>query len=195
MADKEKDKNTENKTEDKQDPQKSTKVKIGIVTWLIMIMVIAALSSSGYVVGRLVAGSSPTADTVLPEDEKNTEETPSDAPKAREGASGTWYYETLEPVVVNPDEPGATRFVRVGLILEISNELSQEKAAEMFKNKKHLLINWLNLYFKSLSLDQMENERDMKRILSQICDGFNEILFPEAKPLIKNVLIREFNIQ
>jgi hypothetical protein len=41
----------------------------------------------------------------------------------------------------------------------------------------------------------MQNDRDMKRILAQICDAFNEVLFPEQKPKIKKILIREFNIQ
>ncbi|MHC4552270.1 MAG: flagellar basal body-associated FliL family protein, partial [Planctomycetota bacterium] len=58
-----------------------------------------------------------------------------------------------------------------------------------------LLINWLNLYFKGLSLDQMEDEKDMNHILAQITDAFNEILYPNAKPQIKRTLIREFNIQ
>ena len=111
------------------------------------------------------------------------------------GSKGTWYYNDLESVVVNPDEPGATRFVRVGLILEISSGLSEDKVKELIEAKKPPLINWLNLYFKSLTLDEMENDRDMKRILSQICDAFNEMLFPDAKPQIKKILIREFNIQ
>jgi hypothetical protein len=41
----------------------------------------------------------------------------------------------------------------------------------------------------------MRNDRDMKRIQSQILDAFNEILFPSNKRQIKKVLIREFNIQ
>ncbi|HAL45269.1 MAG: hypothetical protein A2Y12_11130 [Planctomycetes bacterium GWF2_42_9] len=107
----------------------------------------------------------------------------------------TWYYGELESVVVNPDEPGATRYVRVGLNLEFGGDFSTEEAGELITSKKPLLINWLNLYFKSLSLSQMQNDRDMKRILTQICDAFNEVLFPEQKPKIKKILIREFNIQ
>ena len=41
----------------------------------------------------------------------------------------------------------------------------------------------------------MGNEKDLNRILMQIKDAFNEILFPEAKPSIEKILIREFNIQ
>ena len=114
---------------------------------------------------------------------------------AESGSGDTWYYNDLESIVVNPDEPGATRFVRVGLILEISIEISPDKAKEIIDSQKPILINWVNLYFKSLTLDQMRNDRDMKRIQLQILDAFNEMLFPDSKPQIKRVLIREFNIQ
>ena len=191
MADKDK----EDKKADEESSSKPDEAKIGIMTWVIMITVIALLSSSGFVLGRLVAGSSTPPDPALSQDETAPEAAPPQTPETLKASAGTWYYPDLESVVVNPDEPGATRFVRVGLILEVSNELSQDEATKIIQDKKPRLINWLNLYFKGMSLDQMENEKDMNRILSQICDGFNEILFPEAKPQIKKVLIREFNIQ
>ena len=137
--------------------------------------------------------SPPSPQTSKPSQEK--EILPDDS---KTDSKGTWYYNDLESIVVNPDEPGATRFVRVGLILEISSALDKDKIKkikELIEAKKPPLINWLNLYFKSLTLGEMENDRDMKRILAQICDAFNEILFPDAKPQIKKILIREFNIQ
>ena len=136
-------------------------------------------------------GSSSPETTESPQEDLQTKEMVPDETDSKD----TWYYNDLESVVVNPDEPGATRFVRVGLILEIRSVLSENKAKQLIEAKKPPLINWLNLYFKSLTLDEMENERDIKRILSQICDSFNEILFPDAKPQIKRILIREFNIQ
>ncbi len=193
MADKDKEKDT--KPAEKEEASQKPETKSGVLTWIIMVSVIVVLSGSGFVVGRLVAGSEPTAEQAAGQEEDDSKQADADTKKTSKPTPGTWYYNELEPVVVNPDEPGATRFVRVGLILEINNELDQVEAKTMLENKKPLLINWLNLYFKSLSLDQMENERDMNRILSQIKDGFNEILFPAAKPQIKNVLIREFNIQ
>ena len=201
MADEDKNKDKgkgeekEKKAVEKESSSKPAEVKIGIVTWAIMITIIVTLSSSGFVLGRLLAGSSSEEETSQTQEEDSSKAAPAQTKETQKVDKGTWYYNDLEPVIVNPDEPGATRFVRVGLNLEISNELSQDEAIEMIQARKPRLINWLNLYFNSLSLDQMENEKDMNRILSQICDGFNEILFPEAKPQIKKVLIREFNIQ
>lgn len=197
--------------------------KIGMMTWVILAVIVLALAGSGFFLGRILAGGTP-ADTNAPAAEVPKEEKPKKVEKKeakkdtkkdakkdakKEGKKGeketaaastlppsdTWYFDGLESVVVNPDEPGATRYVRVGLNLEMGSDFSVDEATELITSKKPLLINWLNLYFKSLTLSQMQNDRDMRRILSQICDAFNEILFPDEKPKIKKILIREFNIQ
>jgi flagellar basal body-associated protein FliL len=193
MADNDdKNKNQDEKIEENEKAQ-PVATRIGILTWLIMVIVVVVLAGSGFILGRLFAGSSSPKATESAKQTTQTEE----APKAdsSENNGTTWYYNDLESIVVNPDEPGATRFVRVGLILEISSELSEAKAKELINGKKPPLVNWVNLYFKGLTLDQMRNDKDMKRIQAQILDGFNEILFPGSKPQIKKVLIREFNIQ
>ncbi|MGD0785626.1 MAG: flagellar basal body-associated FliL family protein [Sedimentisphaerales bacterium] len=195
------------KTEKDEKPQQAG-AKIGILTWVIMAAVVVLLAGSGFVLGRLFAGSPSPETTKSSQENAPAEKSKAEKPKKEEtkaekkisdnlpaGPNDAWYYNELESVVVNPDEPGATRYVRVGLTLEISSGLTKEKAAKIILAKKPLLVNWLNLYFKSLTLSEMQNDRDMKRILSQICDSFNEILFPDAKPQIKKILIREFNIQ
>jgi len=193
MADKDdKSKNQDEKIEKNEKAQPAA-AKIGILTWLIMVIVVVVLAGSGFILGHLFAGSSSPKTTESVKQTAQTEETPKADSSENNGA--TWYYNDLESIVVNPDEQGATRFVRVGLILEISSELSEVKAKELINSRKPPLVNWVNLYFKGLTLDQMRNDRDMKRIQSQILDGFNEILFPGSKPQIKKILIREFNIQ
>jgi flagellar basal body-associated protein FliL len=180
---------TEDAKSEKDEQAGKAGTKTGLVAWIIMTVVVVILAGSGFVLGRLFAGpSSPL--TSEPSQEK--EILPDDS---KIDSKGTWYYNELESIVVNPDEPGATRYVRVGLILEISSALDKDGTKKLIEAKKPLLVNWLNLYFKSLTLEEMENDRDIKRILTQICDSFNEILFPNAKPQIKKILIREFNIQ
>lgn len=180
------------KPADEKETAGQTPVQIGLTTWLIMITIIVLLSSSGFVLGRLLARSSPS-DILTPAAGSAQAET--SGADAAGSPTDTWFFNELESVVVNPNEPGATRYVRVGLILEISNSMSQDKAKAIIESKKPLLINWLNLYFKGLSLSEMETDKDISRILSQICDGFNEILWPGGKGQIKKILIREFNIQ
>jgi flagellar basal body-associated protein FliL len=194
---------------------KSASGKTGMITYAIMAAVVVVLAGSGFFLGRILAGGA-DPNAAVPEEikpEVKKEEKPNEpAAKKEEKKSGstdakeekttpalsptdTWYFSGLESVVVNPDEPGATRYVRVGLNLEFGGDVLHAQAEELINAKKPLLINWLNLYFKSLTLNQMQNDRDMKRILVHICDAFNEILFPDEKPKIKKILIREFNIQ
>ena len=58
MADKDdKNKNQDEKTE-KDEKTQPAGTKIGILTWIIMITVVALLAGSGFILGRLFAGSS-----------------------------------------------------------------------------------------------------------------------------------------
>jgi flagellar basal body-associated protein FliL len=196
MADKEekKDEGAKGAKDEPKEQATQSGAKISILTWIIMAVVIVVMAGSGFVLGRLLAGSSATTTTTDPSQEKpQTEDIVPDSSDT--GSKDTWYYNELESVVVNPDVPGATRYVRVGLILEMSSGLSENEATKLMGAKKPLLMNWLNLYFKSLTLAEMGNDTDLRRILSQVCDAFNEMLFGDAKPQIKRILIREFNIQ
>ncbi|RKY10048.1 MAG: hypothetical protein DRP66_00720 [Planctomycetota bacterium] len=196
MADEEEKKDEDAKDEPKEQAKEQAEqsgAKISILTWIIMAVVIAVMSGSGFVLGRLLAGSSTPKTTDSPQENPQTEEIVPDGSDT--GSKETWYYEELESVVVNPDVPGATRYVRIGLNLEISSGLSEPAAQKLVESKKPLLMNWLNLYFKSLTLEEMRTDADLRRILSQVCDAFNEVLFGDAKPQIKRILIREFNIQ
>jgi flagellar basal body-associated protein FliL len=105
-----------------------------------------------------------------------------------------WYID-LEPVVANLDEPGATRYVRAALTLEMSGEISPEKGTALLEQKKPLLKNLLTIYLAGLSVDATRGDKNLKRIQSEICDTFNERLFPNSKPLIKGILIKEFAVQ
>ncbi len=196
MADKKKKKDEETKGEPEEQPKEQAAksgAKIGILAWIIMAVVIIVMAGSGFVLGRLFAGSSSPATTDPSQENTPTQKiTPGGSDT---GSKDTWLYKEMGSVVANPNEPGAKRFVRAGLILEVSSNLNEEDFGTLMLGKEPFLTNWLNLYLKSLRLEDMENDSDLRRIESQSCDAFNEILFPNAEPQIKRVLIREFNIQ
>ena len=167
----------------------------GALPWIIMAVTVLVCAGAGLGLGRLFAGS-PTPQTDEPpaqkvsapiEDLKTDADSTTDTPKA-------WYYD-LDPVVANLDVPGVTRYVRASLTLEISPEIDKEKGSIFFEEKKPLLTNWLTIYLASLTLEDSRGNRNLKRIQSQILDAFNERLFPDAKPQIKNILFKEFAIQ
>jgi flagellar basal body-associated protein FliL len=187
-----------------------------IVPWIIITVIVLVAAGAGVGLGRLFAGSSkpksaeegssskePAAKTegegeakaepaAKHGESKKAEESKSEKPgAAKEDAC----YYNLEPVIANLDEPGATRYVRAALTLEMSTELSEEKGIAFLEQKKPLLTNLLTIYLAGLNIEATRGDKNLKRIQSDICDTFNERLFPNGKPLIKRILIKEFAVQ
>jgi len=176
-----------------------------ILPWLIMAIIIGVCAGAGIGLARLFAGGQKA-----PPAQSAEGETPSAAeaekPKAAHGggekkeggktyAAGEIWYFDLEPVVANLNEPGATRYVRATLTLEVSPELAPDKGTAMLTLKKPLLTNMLTIYLAGLSVESTRGDRNLKRIQSELCDTFNEKLFPDSKPYIKGILIKEFAVQ
>ena len=168
----------------------------GILPWIIMAVVIALCAGAGLGLGRLLASSS-KAETIESSQQDESAQAKSIILKVDDSTTDsqkTWYYD-LEPVVANLDVPGATRFVRAALILEINPQVKEKQGRDFLDDKKPILTNWLTIYLASLSLEDIRGDRNLKRIQSQILDAFNEKLFPDAKPQIKCILFKEFAIQ
>lgn len=167
----------------------------GILQWIIMAVVVAVCAGSGFALGRLFAGSGPDQTDEATKHDRTTQADYLKTNDSTENLQENWYY-GLEPVVANLNEPGATRYVRSTLILEISSEVNKKKGTILLDGKKPLLINWLTIYLANLTLEDATGARNLKRIQSQIRDAFNEELFPDAKPQIKRILFKEgFAIQ
>ena len=150
-------------------------------------------AGAGFGLGRFFAGSStadPNQSEQQPQQDEQTDDLKADG--AEEGKS--WFY-NLDPVVANLDVPGASRYVRASLTLEIDSEIDQVKGTAFIDERKPVLVNWLAIYLASLTLDDVTGEANLKRIQSEIRDAYNEELFPDSKPHVKKVLLKEFPIQ
>lgn len=181
----------EKKSDDKTEEKSSG---IGLLTWIIMAVVVAVCAGGGFGIGRLF-GRGQVSESVESSDQDASAQTQdADADSSDPASEGVWYYD-LQPVVANPDVPGATRYVRASLTLQMNSRLSQEEGTALIEEKKPILINWLNIYLKSLTLEDIRGDRNMKRIQLQILDAFNEHLFPDAKPQIGKILFKEFAVQ
>ena len=182
------------KTKKKQEDSKESKAsKTGILPWIILAAVVLLCAGGGFLLGRLVTGSSITGAAQASEEDQTAQP----APQADNEASKTgktWFHD-LEPVVANLDEPGATRYARATLTLEMSPDVSQKDAAKIFEEKTPLLTNWLTIHLSSLSIEDIRGDKNLKRIQLQVLDAFNEELFPNQKPKIKQVLFKEFAVQ
>jgi flagellar basal body-associated protein FliL len=194
----------ETKTEEKQedtkaestDEKSSSPSKLAkFLPWIIMAVVVVLCAGAGLGLGRLFAGSG-TPQAAESSQQVKPAQAEADNPNLTGGDSQkTWYYE-LEPVVANLDVPGITRYVRAAITLEISAEMDKQKyTAFLDEEKKPTLTSWLTIYLASLTLEDIRGDRNLRRIQSEILDTFNEKLFPDAKPQIKQILFKEFAIQ
>lgn len=167
-----------------------------LLPWIILGAVVVCSAGAGFGLGRLFAGSGAP---VAPESPVKPEEsTPAHnlAPESgtADDAQKSWYYD-LDPVVANLNEPSVTRYVRATLTFEVSSEIDKKKGTDFFNEKKPILINWLTVYLSSLRLEDIRGDKNLKSIQSRVCEAFNEKLFPDSKPKIKQVLIKEFPVQ
>ncbi len=166
--------------------------------WIIMAAVIPLFAGAGFGLGRLLAGSKP-APAAEANEASEPEYTHLLNDKGR--AENTWFYK-CEPVVANLNEPGATRYVRMGFTLEMSGKLASGggggegggAANPYLAEKQPVITNWLTIYLSSLSLADVQGEKNLNRILGDVREGLNNKLFG-GKPLIINVYYHENAIQ
>jgi flagellar basal body-associated protein FliL len=186
-----------------------------MLAWLIMAAIVVVCAGSGLVLGKLFA--KPQTKIVEANDQNSTTQSPvpekpkkKPAAKSHGGGHGeggeskgnsalNGKYYNLDPVVANINEPGATRYVRLTLTLELDDSAELETIVQIIEEKKPVITNWLTIYLASLSLDDIQGDKNLKRIQGQILDSFNEKLLPDSKPdskpVIKSILFKEFAIQ
>jgi flagellar basal body-associated protein FliL len=171
-----------------------------LLPWIIVATVVVVCAGAGIGLGLLFAGHGKTENPVASNQFVAQQPTVENAPASQKTAAQTskggdmWYFD-LDPVVANLNEPGATRYVRAVITLEVSPELSSDKGTPLLTQKKPLLINLLTIYLAGLNVDSTRGDKNLKKIQSEICDTFNEKLFPDSAPLIKGILIKEFAVQ
>jgi len=177
--------------ENQQNADPDKKSKRGILTWLVPVLVVILCASAGFVMGRLFGtrGGARTASAAQQDGSLETKQNPS-----AEGDGKSWYYD-MEPVVANLNEPGVSRYARVGLTLEMDNSVEQKDGTVFLKEKTPLLKHWLTLYLSNQTLEDIRGEKNLRHVQAQISDSFNQGLFPDGKTHIKRVLFKELSIQ
>lgn len=165
----------------------------GSKVWIIAAAVALASAAGGFGISKLSANSSANMFKHSAEPAPKEAE-PKKPALTKEGPEGSTWYFKLDPVVANLDEPGALRYIRASVYIELEGAESEESKKAM-DEKKPQLINWLQLYLAGRSLEDAKGEKNLKAMQAQILEGFNQILFPNEKSLVKCVLFGEINIQ
>jgi flagellar basal body-associated protein FliL len=107
--------------------------------------------------------------------------------------SQEYVYFDFEPIVVNLDEPRLARYVRVTITLVIRVE-NHAAAKALLEKRKPELKNWLTTYFASCTLDGVRGSASLNRLRREILDAFTQQLWPNQKPLVEQVLFKEFAV-
>jgi len=164
--------------------------------WMIIGVVVMVCAGGGFGLGRMLGGSPEPPASGAEQKVDGLEQTvdlrPDDA--SADDSGKTWYYD-MDPVIANLNEPGVTRYVRASFTLEISAETNRKKGTALLNEKKPILTDMLFVYLSGLSLKEIQGDKNLKSVQSRIREMFNEKLFPDSKPQIKRVLIKEFPVQ
>ncbi len=192
MADEDKKEKQDEPEQKGSDKKTSTK---SYFMWIVLAVVVVFCAGAGFGLGRLF-GRSDTGGIEETSQSRNigTQTQPIKAGASQEDSKGTWYY-NFEPVVANLNEPGATRYIRAALTLQISTALDSKTGTTFLEEEKPILRNWLTIYLAGQTIEDTRGDKNLRRIQSEILDAFNEKLFPDSKPLIKSVFFKDFAIQ
>ena len=187
-------KEAEGKTEGKSD-EKSSGSKL--IVWLLTAGIVFGCAVGGFALAQLLVSSGPKEAKADVVEEKPTGffENQGDADK------DPWQFE-LKAVIGNLDEPGVTRYLRVAVTLVLSPEMDKTKGLEFLggvenesPGKTGILADYLSDYISGLSLERVRGQKNRRRIKQELTEGFNELLFPDSKPYVKTVLLKEFAVQ
>jgi flagellar basal body-associated protein FliL len=165
-----------------------------ILPWLVPALVVVLFAAAGFLVGRSFGTRGQAQNTSGAELNHPAEAALPKEPDLKAETGESWYYD-LDPVVVNLNDPGVTRYVRVSLTLEISSAMDEKEGKPFLDQKKPLMKHWLTLFLSNQTIEDARGEKNLMRMQSQISDTLNNGLFPGSKPRIKNILFKEFAIQ
>ena len=183
-------------------PAKAAGKPKSMMPWLVLWGVVALLAGGvGIFVGKLVpktsqaavvSASAPAPHEAEPDPEaKGGHGAKKDEPRAPEGEV---VYLDFEPIIVNLDEPRLARYVRAAVVLSV-RRADKGKAKSVIEEKKPEIKNYLTVYMSGCSLEDVRGPKNLNRIRREIQDALNRHLFGDNKPLIEEVLFKEFAIQ
>ncbi len=182
------------KRTDEENEKSDSSEKKSKLPWILMGVIVPLFVGSGFFLGRILAartGGPEGAAAVQGEKDKPDYVEMLDI-KGKE--SDVWIFD-LPPAVANLLDPGARRYLRVGFKLEMSGQFDPVGGAEYLTKQMPKINNWTMIYFSNLTVAELQGEKNLNRVLMQVKDGLNELLFPDVQPLVVNALFSERAIQ
>ncbi len=141
---------------------------------------------AGYIVSGLGAASPQQADAALQGQEP--------AEPEEKGEQDQYAYKPLEDLSVNFDTPERLRYLSVIFVIKMRSE-DKDIVAKAVDDHMPELRSWLNLYLSDQAIDEISGGRNQNRIRRRVQDKFNEMIWPDARPMISEVLCERWIIQ
>lgn len=186
MADKEIKKD---KAKDESKDKEAATGNKSLIGWVVIFAVAIVCAGGGYGLSGLFAKVAPKIEETIPDTEKAV---PWIAENPEMGKP--WTHE-LELITRNLNEPGATRMIQFAVVMELSEEMDEELGKEFLESKKMYLQDWLGTYLSNLNLLQVQGGSSQNRMKNEIKESFNEILFPDTKPLVNKIMLKGYILQ
>ena len=165
-----------------------------VLPWLVPAVVVLVFATGGFLIGRSFGTRGQAQTAAGAESRSAVDAVPLKGPALTNGTGPSWYFD-LDPIVVNLNDPGVTRYVRISLTLEVNGAMDEKEGKVFLDQKKPLMKHWLTLYLSNQTIEDARGEKNLTRMQTQISETLNAGLFPEGKPRIKSVLFKEFAIQ
>lgn len=164
-----------------------------LMSLLVPIVATLVFAGGGFFVGRMF-GTRGNAQNVAAAEESGVQEEAAEQKTSDEDAEAAWFFD-MESIVANLNEPGVTRYVRIGLTLGIGEELSEKEGTLILEQKMPLLKNWLTLYVSNQTVADIRGEAKLRAAQDELARMFNTGLFGTGPQHIKQVLFKELSIQ
>ena len=99
-------------------------------------------------------------------------------------------------VVVNLNEGGMSRYLRLGITLQVAGTAEEEpELTELIETKRSIMTSWLLGYLADMGMDDVRGAAGQNRLRREINDQFNWVLFPDGEQKVDDILFEDFNIQ
>jgi len=157
----------------------------GLIWPISAAIIVIAAAAGGYLAARLATSAPSSAGAAMVEEFDDA---------APVGPDEQYVYYDMEPITVNLNEPRLARHVRAEFTFAYLHR-DRTVLEEVFKERAPELKNWLILYLSDCSLEDVRGKRNLSRILREVQDTFNERLWPDGRPLIVKVDLKQWTVQ
>ncbi len=168
--------------------------KGGLVGLAIKALIVLVLAGGvGFGVGKFINApgkAQATEEATEPQAEQDVPSTDDSSPQNQ-----AYQYIDFGEVTSNLNEPQMARYIMATIQLAISADDNKKEIGDLIDKEKPRLKSWLTTYFGGCTLNDVRGTKHQNRIRREICDRFNELLWPGQKPLIREVLFGKFAIQ